>query len=540
MTFNVVINTIPSPNPTTNIGTANYSYNLGLGLGNQTSTNNTNIVSTYVYPNSNPFKVVDQQYATVGNTLTYTLGWVNTLGVQQTDVVFVDTIPNDTTFVQNSVRVNGITIPGATVTAPNGINIGTLADSQVVNVTFEVVVNTIPSPNPIQNQANVIYSSTLSASRQSNVSNIVDTQINLANIWGVTKSVDKQYATLGDTLTYTVTLANNGNVVAENVVFLDTIPTGTSFINDSLLVNGITIINGNPDYPTGVDIGTLPAQAISTIMFKVVVYTIPSPNSIPNNASLNGDYILNPITNTTVGIAGNSNTVTTKVNFADLSNPIKGVNKNFSDIPTTLTYTITITNTGNTTANNVVFVDTVPLETTFVPNSVIVNGLPITGSNPNPPGVTIGTIPIGQTSTVEFSVLVNTIPTINPIQNTGTVGYNFIVDPSLLTTSTGIYNTNTVNTQINHADLSSISKSVDMKYAQCGDIVTYTILVPNTGNIDALNVILNDTVPNGTTYVANSITVDGNPIGGNPSSINIGTIPARDMSIVIFKVLINC
>ncbi|MGL6104793.1 hypothetical protein [Romboutsia sp.] len=289
-------------------------------------------------------------------------------------------------------------------TAPNGINTGTLAANQVVTVSFMVTVNTVPTSNPIQNDTTLIYTSTLVSGAQSEVSNIVDTQINYSNLNGLTKIVDKDFVTIGDTLNYTVTLVNIGNTTADNVVFVDTVPDGTN----------------------------------------------------------------------------------------------------------------------------------------LVLNSVTVNGLTISGVSPNPPGVTIGTIPIGGTSTVTFKVFVNTIPTTNPILNIGTVGYNFIVDPTLLTTSTGVQNTNTVDTTINHADLGNIVKFTDAQYAQCGDIVTYTISIPNNGNADALDVVLTDTVPNGTSYVLGSLEVDGNPVGGTPASINIGTIPAGNTSIVTFKVQITC
>ncbi|MGL6106725.1 DUF11 domain-containing protein, partial [Romboutsia sp.] len=126
------------------------------------------------------------------------------------------------------------------------------------------------------------------------------------------------------------------------------------------------------------------------------------------------------------------------------------------------------------------------------------------------------------------------------IPNTGTVGYNFVVDPTLLTTSSGVHNTNTAYTTINHATLGNILKFTNKQYATCGDIITYTISIPNNGNVDALNVVLSDTVPNGTSYVPNSLQVDGNPIGGTPASINVGTVPAGGTSIVTFKVQVNC
>ena len=50
---------------------------------------------------------------------------------------------------------------------------------------------------------------------------------------------------------------------------------------------------------------------------------------------------------------------------------------------------------------------------------------------------------------------------------------------------------NPVTTQINLGKL-NITKSVDKTYSPIGDVLTYTIEVSNTGNIDATNVIFTD------------------------------------------------
>lgn len=70
--------------------------------------------------------------------------------------------------------------------------------------------------------------------------------------------------------------------------------------------------------------------------------------------------------------------------------------------------------------------------------------------------------------------------------------------------------------------------------------ITYTISIPNNGNVTAYNVVLIDTIPNGTVYVPGSLHVDGNPIGGTPASISVGTIPAGNTSVVTFKVQVTC
>ncbi len=41
------------------------------------------------------------------------------------------------------------------------------------------------------------------------------------------------------------------------------------------------------------------------------------------------------------------------------------------------------------------------------------------------------------------------------------------------------------------------------------DVLTYTVTIQNTGNVLATNVIFQDPIPIGTTFIANSVTVDG-------------------------------
>ena len=218
------------------------------------------------------------------------------------------------------------------------------------------------------------------------------------------KTVDKDYATINDVLTYTVTIANNGNTDVENVVFFDTIPNATTFINNSLVVNGVTLPGENPNPPTGASIGTIPSGSVSTIVFKVTVNTIPSPNSIPNTASLIGDYILDPVLGTTISVGGDTNTVVSQVYFADLGNILKFTSKQFGTCGDIITYTISIPNTGNVDAFNVVLSDTVPNGTIYVPNSIAVNGNPIGGT---PDSINVGTVPAGNTVVVTFQVQIN-------------------------------------------------------------------------------------------------------------------------------------
>ncbi|WP_142287978.1 DUF11 domain-containing protein, partial [Bacillus sp. S1-R5C1-FB] len=68
-------------------------------------------------------------------------------------------------------------------------------------------------------------------------------------------------------------------------------------------------------------------------------------------------------------------------------------------------------------------------------------------------------------------------------------------------------------------------KSVNRTVAGVGDTLTYTIPVPNTVTGSAENVVLRDSIPNGTTFVAGSVPVGGvNPPYANATiGINLGS-----------------
>ncbi|MGL6105998.1 hypothetical protein, partial [Romboutsia sp.] len=307
---------------------------------------------------------------------------------------------------------------------------------------------------------------------------MVGLQIDNQQILPSIKSVDKVYASVGDILTYTIEVQNYSTIPAGNVIIVDTIPTGTTFIPNSLTINSVPN-SGNPSPPSGVNIGTIPSTTgVTTVTFKVLVNsTIPSPNPIQNIATINSEG----------GTPSNTNTVNTQINSAILSST-KLVDKSFATINDILTYTIPLLNTGNVPLSSVIFVDTIPTGTSFIPGSLTINGVS-TIANPSPPGVNLGTIPAISTTTIGFKVLVTSFPSPNPIPNSANFVGTYTENPSIPNGVTESSNTNIVNTFINRADLSNITKSTDKDFATINDVITYTITIPNTGTTSANSVI---------------------------------------------------
>ncbi len=493
-------------------------------------------------------KIVDKSFATIGDTLNYTVALKNVGSSTIQNIIFSDTMPNGTSFVNGSVKINNVafagvnpTPPGFTLTSPS-----TMASGATVTITFSVLVNTLPSPNPTINTGITSYNFVPIAGGatvpQTVLSNSVSTFINYAAA-SATKTRDLAFVTLGDIITYTIPINTNGSSSLLNVIIKDTIPNGTQFISDTLTVNGILQTGANPSPASGYNIGTLPSNAITTVSFKVKVISVPTPNPIPNSANISFNYIVDPSIPSNISSSANTNIITSQFNAAILSSS-KIVNKTFANVGDILTYTIPITNSGNVTANNILFLDTIPNGASFISGTLKQDGVIVSGT-PSASGITLPNSigPLG-TTTITFQVRVSTIPSPNPIPNTATASGSFTIDSITIPNRIGITNTNsnTVNTQINNANLGNIIKIVDKSFANCGDTIDYTIAIPNIGNVTAQNIVFKDTIPNGTIFVTNSVTINGViQNGANPSiGVTIPNIAPGTTTTLQFTVKVQC
>ena len=100
-------------------------------------------------------------------------------------------------------------------------------------------------------------------------SNTVSTVLLLAP--ALLKTVDKLTASIGDTLTYTITVTNAGLSAITNLPFTDTIPAGASFVTGSFTVNSAaatpTVTNNTLTYT----IPNIAALGTASIQFQVKV-----------------------------------------------------------------------------------------------------------------------------------------------------------------------------------------------------------------------------------------------------------------------------
>jgi uncharacterized repeat protein (TIGR01451 family) len=232
----------------------------------------------------------------------------------------------------------------------------------------------------------------------------------------------------------------------------------------------------------------------------------------------------------------------------------------------TLRYMLTVRNTGTGNAANVTLRDNVPANTTYVAGSTRLNGAvvaDVAGQSPlvngmlinSPADTTPGSMPAGATATITFDVVVNSnVANGTVISNQGfvTAGASGITDQPSDDPDTPAVNDPTRDI-VGNLPLLFAEKRVALfndlsspGIVDPGDVLRYTISVRNSATIPATGVVLRDTVPANTTYVANSTLLNGAPVGqpdGGVSplaaGISVGTIAPGATVVVQFDLRVN-
>ncbi len=158
---------------------------------------------------------------------------------------------------------------------------------------------------------------------------------------------------VGDTITYTVNVANNGPISATNVVMTDVLPDTVSYVSDDAGCNvgGVTVT---------CDLGTMLDGASTTI--QIVATAVTAGNST-NSASVASDT---PDSNP----GNNSDEVTVIISelpSADLEIS-KTANITTAQTGDLITYTVIVTNLGPDTAVDVTVTDILPAGVNYVSN----------------------------------------------------------------------------------------------------------------------------------------------------------------------------
>ena len=354
----------------------------------------------------------------------------------------------------------------------------------------------------------------------------------------------------GDSLRYTITVRNTGTDHAHGVVLRDLVPANTTYVAGTATLNGLTIAdgpNGSPlingiainspvETTAGVVRADNPANVadnVVTITFNVTVDANAADGTIiANQAFVTGTDVIGevpsddprtPVINDpTRDVVGNVPLMyAEKLVALQIDNGAPGVIEPLD----TLRYTIRIYNNGKAPATQVSLRDNVPPYTTWVSNSLTLNGLPIGqpdgGVSPLIAGISVGTLNPGQVAVVQFDLQVNAgTASGTVISNQATVAS--VEVPRLLTDGDGNPATGPEPTVVvvGGAQMLTISKQVAVVgggMALPGAEVEYVVIARNIAPTPATLVRITDDLAASASgqlsYVSGSATLNGSNAG---------------------------
>ncbi|MDQ6531411.1 gliding motility-associated C-terminal domain-containing protein [Flavobacterium sp. LHD-85] len=456
-------------------------------------------------------KTVNNATPLVGSVVTFEVvvtnnGPQDNFGVQVTDV-----LPSGYTFT-------GFTVSTGTYDTATGIwTVGNLVagDAETLQIVArvnpsgdytnktEVTAANLPDPDSTPNNG---------ITTEDDYSEATTVPVPTSADLSLTKTVNNPTPLVGSQVTFSVQITNSGPQEANGVTVTDLLPSGYTYVSYSATT-------GSYDSTTGLwDVGNMPITDSYTLQITAIVnasgnYTNsaeitassqPDPDSTPNNGVTTEDDYAEA---TTIPVTAS----------ADLS-LTKTVNNTTPLVGSQVTFSLQVNNAGPQAADGVAVTDLLPSGYTYASYSATA------GSYDSATGIwTVGNIAIGATHTLQITAVVNAT---GNYTNTTEITASNQPDPDS-TPNNGViaeddYAEITTAPIPASADL-SLTKTVSNPFPLVDSLVTFEIIVSNSGPQDATGVQVTDLLPSG--YGLNGYTISKGTYNSTTGIWNIGSLP---------------
>lgn len=375
------------------------------------------------------------------------------------------------------------------------------------------------------------YDSTVYDSRSS-----LCTATNPASL-SLSKTVDQAYiASASGTLNYILSYSNTGGASATGVSLADTLPSNVTCSQYTSTCSNWSNVPGSCSAWTSCSGGsltlspgggTLAAGASGNYAIQATVGSGAS-GTLTNSATLSG-----------TGLTSATATAATSVGSIGGGTPAlslsKSSDKTLLSAGGTVTYTLTVVNTGTGAASSVVVTDALPVQSYYT-YGACTTATGTCSQASNTLTWNAGTLSVGSSATLTFTMIAGStgLPAgVTVISNTA----------SAIATSVSSVNSNTVDVTLSGNPNLTLTKSASPSSSlNPGDTVTYTMTVTNNGSASASSVVVTDPIPSGASYKG---TITASAGSGSFDAINnqvifsVGTLAAGASATLSFQITIN-
>ncbi len=441
--------------------------------------------------------------ANVGQNVSFTLTMVNAGPDTATGIVVSDAIPQGMTFVSASPSAGTYNAANGTWTVPS---LGTGSTATLI------LVATYDQPTQITNVAEIsavdqFDVDSTPGNSATNEDDRASVQITpaLADL-SLTQTVSNATPNFGQSVSFTLTLVNGGPDAATGVTVLDLLPAELAFVSSSPSL-------GTYDAVTGVwNVGTLASAGRATLTITATPTSI-GPKT--NTAQVRSADQFDPDSTPGNSLATEDDQASIIVTPQQIDLALAAtIDRAAPNIGENVTYRITLTNAGPSTATGVRVRDLLPTGTSFV------SATASSGSYVSSTGIwTPAALAANATATLSIvarvtapGTVVNTAeviaadqPDADSVPGNGAANEDDIASVSYATPV---------------ADL-SLTQTVDIPAPNKDQAVTFTITITNSGPDDASGIVVNDRLPTSFSFVDSSST-----LGNYQATAGTWTIPA--------------
>lgn len=405
---------------------------------------------------------------TPGNPATYQLNVKNdgNASVRGTTTTVTDTLPAELSVTSVSGTGWSCATAGQTITCTRSDDLAAGASYPAINLNVNVDSN---AGTPINNVASV---SNPADANPANDSSLDPAPTSPSADLQITKTANNATVNVGDNVTFTLDVKNNGPSTARNVSVLDSLPSGLELVSTSPS-------QGTCNATISCALGTIARNGSVSVTVVAKALSSASGSTVRNTASVSGDQP-DPTSN------NNSSFVDVNVAGADLSIE-KTIDNTHPNSGTGVQYTLLVKNNGPSSATPVVVRDALPNK---------LNGISTDRSECTVSGqdvvCTFPTMASGASQTIRINATVAANAD-GALDNTASVSGPG-VDPNPLN------NSSTSNASVNSSADLSLTKTADVADASAGDTITYTLKAHNGGPSTAQGVTISDVLPNGVNF----------------------------------------